>query len=78
MTIKNSNPLIDNKWYTIYNAIINQAKSRGLDKSKVNFITEKHHILPKSFGGNNTNDNLVLLSLKEHFICHHLLTKYSE
>jgi hypothetical protein len=37
--------------------------------------TEKHHIIPKSIGGNNTKENLVHLTAKEHFICHLLLTK---
>lgn len=37
--------------------------------------TEKHHILPLSLGGDSTEVNLVSLSAKEHYICHHLLTK---
>lgn len=37
--------------------------------------TEKHHILPTSIGGDNSEENLVRLSAKEHYICHHLLTK---
>jgi hypothetical protein len=38
---------------------------------------EAHHILPKSFnlGGRLDRDNLVYLSAREHFICHHLLMK---
>ena len=38
-------------------------------------IYENHHILPKSLGGTNDKNNLVLLTLKEHFICHWLLVK---
>lgn len=34
-----------------------------------------HHILPKSLGGTDEEDNLVLLTYKEHFIAHKLLTK---
>jgi hypothetical protein len=34
---------------------------------------ERHHILPKSLGGTNTKDNLVLLTAKEHFLAHKLL-----
>jgi hypothetical protein len=37
--------------------------------------TEVHHILPKSLGGNDNNENLVRLGAREHFICHLLLTK---
>jgi hypothetical protein len=55
------------KWYF---RIIDIAKNR-----LTNGYTENHHILPKSIGGNNTNDNLVKLTAREHFICHWLLTK---
>ena len=37
--------------------------------------TEKHHILPRSMGGNDTQDNLILLTARQHFICHWLLWK---
>ena len=36
---------------------------------------ESHHVIPKSCGGSNEQDNLVLLTFKEHFIAHILLTK---
>lgn len=36
---------------------------------------EEHHILPKCLGGTDDRDNLVLLTTKEHFIAHRLLTK---
>lgn len=38
-------------------------------------IHEKHHIIPKSLGGNNSKENIVILTFKEHFVCHLLLTK---
>ena len=34
---------------------------------------EKHHIIPKSYGGNNSVDNLVYLTGREHFVAHMLL-----
>jgi 5-methylcytosine-specific restriction endonuclease McrA len=34
---------------------------------------ERHHIVPKSLGGNNDKDNLVLLTAREHYIAHLLL-----
>lgn len=34
---------------------------------------EKHHIVPKCLGGDNTKQNLVLLTAKEHYICHLIL-----
>lgn len=57
----------------IYNEIIQKAKSRGLNKKFIEGYFEKHHIIPKCLGGSNDTNNLVLLTAKEHFICHHLL-----
>jgi hypothetical protein len=37
---------------------------------------EKHHILPKSCGGSNEINNICILTYKEHYICHLLLTKF--
>jgi hypothetical protein len=62
---------IDNKYTTTYYSIISNAKSRVLE----NTYTEKHHIIPKSLGGDNSDANLVTLTAREHFICHRLLTK---
>lgn len=40
--------------------------------------TETHHILPRCLGGDNSKDNLVKLTAREHFIAHLLLTKCYE
>jgi len=59
----------------IYNEII---INRKLNKILEGY-TEKHHIIPRSLGGTDAKDNLVILSAREHFICHLLLTKiYNE
>ncbi len=63
---------IINKYYTVYFNIIGRALSRKLPN---NIYSEKHHIIPKSIGGSNNNDNLVRLTAREHFICHLLLPK---
>lgn len=57
-----------------YNSIIKKAKVRDSKKDGY-LILERHHIVPKSCGGDNSKDNLVNLTLREHFICHVLLTK---
>lgn len=58
----------------IYEQIITNAKS--LPRKKKNGIYyEKHHIIPKCLGGTNDNENLVLLTAREHFLCHKLLHK---
>jgi hypothetical protein len=64
---------IDNKYTHIYYKIIERSKSRTIFDYK-----EKHHIIPKSLGGSNNEDNLVLLTAREHFICHLLLTKMTK
>ena len=58
------------KYTKTYHAIINKAKTRTLAS-----YTERHHIIPRSLGGNDSADNLVDLTAREHFICHWLLTK---
>ena len=63
---------IDNKYTKWYYGIINNAKLRNLPKHS---YTEKHHILPRSLGGDDSKENLVRLSAREHFVCHLLLTK---
>ena len=57
----------------IYNNIISNAKQRVLEG-----YTEKHHIVPRSLGGEDTEENLVNLTAREHFICHWLLAKFTQ
>jgi len=62
-----------NKYHKIYFNIIKKA----IHRSKPNCYTEIHHVIPKSLGGNNDKENLVILTAREHFICHQLLTKFT-
>jgi hypothetical protein len=64
---------LENKYTKWYKNIITKRIAEPLDKSKV--YCERHHIIPKSLGGNNEPENLVNLLPREHFICHILLTK---
>lgn len=61
---------INNKYTSWYYSIINNAANRT-----VNGYTERHHIIPKSLGGDNTSTNLIRLTAREHFMCHRLLIK---
>lgn len=63
------------KYIDIYNRLIAKSKFRGLDKKALEGYYEKHHILPKCMGGDNSKSNLVLLTGREHFIAHRLLNK---
>lgn len=64
---------IQNKYYNWYYSIIHRAQDRIIDG-----YVEKHHIIPKSIGGTDDKSNLVILTAREHFICHLLLTKMTE
>lgn len=62
------------KYTNWYNSIISQAQSQ-LRKKYEGVYYEEHHIVPKCLGGSNKKINLVLLTAKEHFLCHWLLCK---
>lgn len=55
-----------------YHQLIERARARTLSHD---VYTEKHHIIPRSLGGDNSTTNLVVLTAREHFIAHWLLTK---
>jgi len=58
------------KWYMkiIYHATNQKRPQKG---------HEMHHIIPKCMGGLNKKENLVRLTLREHYICHLLLPKFT-
>ncbi len=62
---------LPNKYTRWYNEIIQNAKNR----STISEYTERHHIIPKSLGGSNKKENIAILTAREHFVCHWLLTK---
>ena len=56
----------------IYDQIIDRAKQQGRKKGQ-GIYYESHHITPRSEGGSNRRENLVLLTAKEHYTAHLLL-----
>lgn len=56
------------QWY------FNLVKDRQ-QRNSVDGYCERHHIIPRSLGGNNEQSNIVTLTAREHYICHLLLTK---
>ena len=40
-----------------------------------NGYTEKHHIIPRSFGGTDDSTNLIALTAREHFMAHRFLAR---
>jgi hypothetical protein len=58
----------------IYTSLIKTRQQ--LQRTKNNdSLLEKHHILPKSLGGDDSKENLVLLTPREHYLAHWLLYK---
>jgi 5-methylcytosine-specific restriction endonuclease McrA len=58
----------NSKYTTWYNSIIERARTRELTGYK-----ENHHIIPRSLGGDNSKENVVPLTAREHYIAHLLL-----
>jgi hypothetical protein len=73
---------LKNKYHTWYYSIIDKARKENRKKLSPHdsdfMYYEKHHVVPVSLGGANDKDNLVLLTGKEHFICHLLLCYMTE
>ena len=69
--------LLENKYSNIYYSIIKNAKSQSRIKH-VGDGYQTHHIMPRCMGGTDDSDNLVVLTYKEHRICHRLLIEMTE
>lgn len=53
-----------------YDLLCERAKTRQLD-----CYTERHHVVPRCMGGDDSPDNLVDLTPEEHYVAHQLLVK---
>lgn len=62
-----------NKYTSWYLRLIEKRRVEPLSKDKG--YCENHHIVPKSLGGKNTKENMILLTAREHYVAHLLLTK---
>lgn len=65
-----------NKYQITYEKLIKKALSE--ERYKDEGVFENHHIKPSSLGGTDQKDNLVLLTLREHFVAHKLLVRMYE
>tara|TARA_R110000868_G_scaffold43748_3_gene146815 strand:- start:5196 stop:5912 length:717 start_codon:yes stop_codon:yes gene_type:complete len=72
LTIDGYYPLKNNKYLNWYKKIIINRINNKIS------IGENHHIVPKSMGGNENIENIVILTPKEHYICHLCLIKFVE
>lgn len=63
-------PVASQHYANRYERFINSMKGQLLD-----VYTEKHHIIPRKFGGPDSKDNLVVLTPRQHYIAHWMLWK---
>ena len=68
---------INNKYLKHYNLLIEKARSQPRHKVKGD-EHQFHHIIPRSMGGTDDCENIVMLTFKEHKVAHHLLIKITE
>jgi len=55
----------------IYSQIVERAKTRP----RPDCYCERHHVVPKSMGGTDATENIVVLTAREHYLAHWLLFK---
>jgi len=70
--IRDNKSLTRQDYIYLYLELMELGKQREADKSKDQYY-EIHHILPKSKGGDNSKENLVRLTVREHVLSHILL-----
>jgi hypothetical protein len=63
---------LENKYSIIYYSIIKTARNQHRIKQAGDGY-QTHHIIPRCMGGTDDLDNLVVLTYKEHRVCHRLL-----
>lgn len=56
----------------IYDTLVSRAGSRP---RKDGVYYERHHIIPRCLGGNDSSDNIACLTAEEHYLAHQLLVK---
>lgn len=61
---------LDNKYTNLYYKIVESAKDNIKEANDGN---QTHHIIPRCMGGSDDASNLVVLSYKQHRVCHRLL-----
>lgn len=65
--------MFNNTKYTHwYYSIISNAQQRSTTSGE---YYERHHIIPRSLGGDNKRNNIVALTAREHYVCHLLLPR---
>lgn len=58
-------------WGVVYERIVERARTRERPEGRL----EVHHVLPRSMGGGDSPENLVALTIKEHFVAHRVFDR---
>ncbi len=69
---------LDNDYTKEYYRLIEEAQESNYQRDKYNFSFEDHHIIPSTLGGTKSKENMVILPLEKHYICHSLLINMTE
>jgi hypothetical protein len=59
-------------WELLYDKHIEKCRNKPILKEK---IYHKHHIIPRSSGGDDSESNLITLEYKDHVLAHYILYK---
>jgi len=65
---------LENKYTKWYYEIIDRVKKEDRKKG-MGVYYEEHHIIPSSIGGSDDKENKVMLTGREHYVCHSLLMR---
>jgi len=63
-----------NRFEKRMNWILNRRRKLG-KLERIKSKTEEHHIIPRSLGGNDSPENLIMVTTREHFLLHYCLWK---
>lgn len=58
-----------------YKSIHDRLIARARERETPLGYTERHHVIPKSMGGSDGKENIVVLTAREHYLVHWLLYK---
>jgi hypothetical protein len=61
-----------------YKRTYDKLMERASGRKYISGEHERHHIVPRSLGGSNAKTNIAVLTYREHFLAHWLLTKFTE
>lgn len=62
----------DSKYSDWYYTLMDMGRR---DNTESSVYYEKHHVIPRSMGGDNSKTNIVALTPRQHYVAHLLLTK---